>query len=46
MTYKEKLQIEHPGCPVDYGCEDNPNCPGSITCEECWNREIPKEKED
>lgn len=52
MTYKEKLIKEHPemvlrdgwhlGCPVSRGYEDNPYCPGGITCEECWDREIPE----
>lgn len=45
MTYKEKLQIEHPegvlndgwclGCPEDYGYEDNSHCDGDVPCGEC-----------
>ena len=52
MTFKEKLQMEHPkkvnelvpggciGCPDNYGYEKREGCEGR-TCTECWNREIP-----
>lgn len=36
------------GCPVAYGYDDEPTpgfCQG-ITCQECWDREIPEEKPD
>lgn len=49
MTFKEKLQIEHPecvneegyceDCPEDYGYETCKEC--EAACEECWDRVIP-----
>lgn len=57
MTFREKLQQEHPDCvgtqfssgcsycPYHYGYEENYDCPdGDISCAECWDREIEKEK--
>ena len=55
MTFREKLQIDHPeyvsgewangcrGCPKDYGYEEYYDCRG-IHCPECWDREIPEER--
>lgn len=51
MTFKERLQIEHPEkindryaagcmyCPEAYGYEAQKDCEN--TCAKCWNREIP-----
>lgn len=56
MTYKERLQIEHPdcvnpkfcggchGCPNDYGYEPDFNESQCPNCIECWNREIPEDQ--
>ena len=52
MTFKEKLEQEHPekvdegfcggckDCPCDYHYEKKWDCKG-ISCKECWNRETP-----
>lgn len=56
MTFKEKLIQEHPEkdiarvidlhCPDFYGYEkENYLCDGQ-TCDECWNREMPEERND
>ena len=53
MTFKEKLEKEHPGedisellkktCPNDTGKGCPKECDGSImSCNDCWNREIPE----
>lgn len=51
MTFAEKYQVDHPGsaagdclkfCPRDFGYEKESIC-GTMTCYECWNREIPEE---
>ena len=54
MTYKEKLKqdtgldVNGAGCPCDHGYEERQgftvHCT-SMTCEECWNREMKEEKE-
>lgn len=54
MTYKDKLKqdtgldVNGAGCPCDHGYEERQgftvHCT-SMTCEECWNREM-KEKEN
>ena len=56
MTYKEKLQAEHPEqietywldhCPDSFGYEEYSDC-GNFVCDECkacWDREIPEEDE-
>lgn len=53
MTFKEKLQMEHPEiktakeckCPSDYGYEGYATKVDCLlgNCEACWNREIPFE---
>lgn len=55
MTYKEKLQEEHPEqmenywlhhCPDSFGYEEYSDC-GDFSCDECkkcWDREIPEEE--
>ena len=53
MTFKEKLQQEHPYrfnkngepncCPEDYGYR-NPDHDCDYSCAECWNREMPEAK--
>ena len=54
MTFKERLQAEHPdkvrcrGCPHAYGYEQNragTDWCAKHTCTECWNREIPETEE-
>lgn len=52
MTFKEKLEKEHPKkareivqqgydvCPHEYGYEERWDCSG-VSCCDCWNREIP-----
>jgi len=52
MTFREKLEKEHPecvdesyfgecyGCPYEYGYEVIKKCQHS--CYECWDREIPE----
>ena len=55
MTCKKKLMEQHPEifdhaieqqCPIDFGYLDNPvgGC-DSTSCKDCWDREIPEEKE-
>lgn len=57
MTFKEKLQQEHPElmeayywlhhCPDSFGYEDYSDC-GDFACDECkacWDREMPEEEE-
>lgn len=56
MTYREKLQQEHPdridggyalGCPDNYGyetVEESLDVCWKLECYECWNREIPGTK--
>lgn len=54
MTYKEKLQQEHPekftedgealGCPDDYGYKDKRFCTPDDNCSDCWNREMPEDE--
>lgn len=56
MTYKEKLQQEHPdridgegavGCPGNYGyetVEESLDVCWRLACKECWNREIPEKR--
>lgn len=52
MTFKEKLQEEHPEaidgngyckyCPETYGYEPSQEeCPSRGSCTDCWNREMP-----
>lgn len=53
MTFKEKLEKEHPnkivateegdcvGCPQTYGYEEKSECEKYESCEQCWCREIP-----
>lgn len=53
MTYEEKAQEEHPEinadrlediyCPSDFAYDEPYNCEG-MTCNKCWNREIPEEE--
>ena len=55
MTCKEKLEALNPGCNSDniineccpsdfnYLLDPDPICNG-YNCDECWNREIPEEK--
>lgn len=55
MTFREKLEQEHPeyvtelynggcnGCPSDYGYEEKYNCSPLISCGRCWNREMPEQ---
>lgn len=55
MTFKERLQMEHPEyvnekydsgcrcCPEHYGYEKEFKC-GDMPCDECWNREMPKDE--
>lgn len=55
MTFREKLMKEHPEkventlkiycstCPDDYGYEDYFDCPTSLDCRDCWDREMPEE---
>lgn len=52
MTCREKLKIEHPecftksivfdcdGCPHDYSYASKPLACFSMTCRECWDREV------
>ena len=51
MTFAEKYQVDHPDsaagdclkfCPRDFGYEKESIC-GTMTCYECWNREMPEE---
>ena len=48
MTCREKAMIEHRSmdcCPSGYGYLDNPDfCwnDGNLTCDRCWDREIPE----
>jgi len=55
MTFAEKARKEIPdrcleigrpgGCPKDFGYEKHPPCLNcDISCDACWNREIPEEK--
>ena len=53
MTFKERLQKEYPekakkyfGCPKHLGYEDENKKCHQMSCIECWNREISKEKEN
>lgn len=56
MTFKEKLMQEHPEkdiartidrhCPDFYGYEKENYLCDELTCDECWNREIPEERND
>lgn len=53
MTFREKLQQEHPeciretvaggcmGCPCDYQYENPISCDQDEVCKRCWDREIP-----
>ena len=52
MTFAEKFQIDHPGadkdehllsCPRDFCYEKESICE-TISCAECWDREMPKEE--
>lgn len=52
MTFVEKYQIDNPGspvddclmyCPHDFCYEEESIC-GTMTCLECWDREMPKEE--
>lgn len=55
MTYREKLQQEHPelvddffcggcsGCPSFYDYVKSKDCPDT-SCAECWNREMPTDE--
>lgn len=57
MTFKDKWYSEHPGmhfnpylmrCPHSYGYEEKRDRPcrnDDMTCADCWEREIPGEKE-
>lgn len=54
MTYKEKLKqdtgldLNGAGCPCDHGYEKRPSYSEhcvSMSCEECWKREMKEEKE-
>ena len=54
MTFKEKLQQEHPecvsdeeeggcmGCPDSYGYDSYSPC--GLGCDRCWNREMEDEE--
>lgn len=55
MTYKEKLQTEHPElmdsywmhhCPDSFGYEEYSDCRDfpCTECKACWNREMPEEE--
>lgn len=49
MTFREKFEKEHPKellelenfCPVDFGYEKERDCAKGLSCNECWEREIP-----
>lgn len=57
MTFREKLEMEHPEikhylicCPYQFEYEKPGYCPkyqddDTMSCNDCWNREIPEEKE-
>lgn len=52
MTFREKYEKEHTRellelenfCPVDFGYEEERNCAKGLSCNECWDREIPEER--
>lgn len=52
MTFREKFEKEHPKellelenfCPVDFGYEKERDCAKRLSCNECWDREIPEER--
>lgn len=58
LTFRDKLRREHPsqvspyyvggcsGCPYLYGYEENPCNTQDISCEECWDREIPAQQDE
>ena len=52
MTFAEKYQVDHPDssagdclmfCPRDFCYEEESIC-GTMTCYECWDREMPEEE--
>lgn len=55
MTFKEKLMQEHPEkdiartidrqCPDFYGYEKENYLCDEQTCDECWNQEMPEERD-
>ncbi len=52
MTFAEKYQVDHPDSPVGYSlmhcprdfCYEKESICGTMTCRECWDREIPEEE--
>ena len=58
MTFREKLEKEHPECvsgdyiagckycPCDYGYELSLPCGTQFSCRSCWNRQIPMTPEE
>ena len=49
MTFREKFEKDHPTdslnlmnyCPEDFGYEEKYDCDKELSCNECWEREIP-----